>query len=342
MTWIIMGLIVVFLALAALIGCRRMGDTKTFMGREYTQALKGLSCLIVVMVHFPAEYGNTVQDLIGSFAYICVTFFFLCSGYGMRYSLEHKKGYLQHFLRKRLSALLIPVVVFNVCAFLIGVVWQGGVNASTLDWLLSISDWIKVLLMYCICFYLVYRFVFKEEKNRFLGDMAVCAFVLITSLITRLTEFKLTYLWTTECLGFAYGILLYRYKDRLVAFLNRKSALKTAVFFALSLVCGVTYLKMKNVFFLGDYVIKIILCLVMLMFLFSATLKIRIGNRVNQFLGKISYEVYLIHSAVIEVLLPMLPQWESGVMILIAYVVTIAASAAMNAVSKRLLALIPR
>jgi len=104
----------------------------------------------------------------------------------------------------------------------------------------------------------------------------------------------------------------------------------------------VIYLRAKNVFFLGDYIIKILLCIVMLMFLFSATLKMRIGNRVNQFLGKISYEVYLIHSAIIEVLLPMLPQWESGVLILIAYIVTIASAAAMNAASKRLLALIPR
>ena len=66
------------------------------------------------------------------------------------------------------------------------------------------------------------------------------------------------------------------------------------------------------------------------------------SNRVNQFLGKISYEVYLVHSTVIEVRLPLLPQWGSGVMILITYNVAIAAATAMNAVDKRLVALAVR
>ena len=63
------------------------------------------------------------------------------------------------------------------------------------------------------------------------------------------------------------------------------------------------------------------------------------SNRVNQFLGKISYEVYLVHSTVIEVRLPLLPQWGSGV---ITYNVAIAAATAMNAVDKRLVALAVR
>ena len=342
MTEMIMGMIVVFLALTALVGCRYTGDAKAFMGRDYTQALKGLSCLIVVMVHFPVEYGNAIQDLIGSFAYICVTFFFLCSGYGMRYSLDCKKGYLQHFLWNRVCALLIPVCVFNVGASLIKLGYEGAFHSSTLEWLLSVSNWTKVLLLYCVCFFVVYRFIFNKQENRFLGDIAVCLFVLLTSMITKLTDFKVTYLWPTECLGFAYGIMLYRYKERLIAFLSRRTMIKTAAFLALSLACGVLYLRTKRVFFFGDYIIKVLLCLVMLMFLFSATLRLRISNKANQFLGKISYEVYLVHSAVIEVLLPLLPQWGSGVMILIAYIVTIVAATAMNAVGKRLVSLAVR
>lgn len=56
--------------------------------KQNTHFIKGLSALIVVMVHFPADKVNPLQDGIGSFAYIAVTFFFFVSAYGMQYSIE--------------------------------------------------------------------------------------------------------------------------------------------------------------------------------------------------------------------------------------------------------------
>lgn len=45
------------------------------MSLEDTTFLKGFWCIIVVLVHVPVAYQNRIQDILGSFAYVGVTFF---------------------------------------------------------------------------------------------------------------------------------------------------------------------------------------------------------------------------------------------------------------------------
>ena len=52
-------------------------DNPQFMNKSSSDTLKGLCAMVVVMVHFPEAYQNTLQDAIGSFGYVAVTFFFL-------------------------------------------------------------------------------------------------------------------------------------------------------------------------------------------------------------------------------------------------------------------------
>ena len=88
-----------------------------FFSKDYTTVLKGLCCLIVIYVHVKEPHGNILQNAIGSFAYVCVTLFFMVSSYGMMVSIEHKRDYLQHFWRNRLLALLIPMILINIVNF---------------------------------------------------------------------------------------------------------------------------------------------------------------------------------------------------------------------------------
>ena len=56
-----------------------------------SRILKGAFCIIIILVHIPEVYQNKIQDLMGSFAYIGVTFFFMTSSYGMRLSMQKKR-----------------------------------------------------------------------------------------------------------------------------------------------------------------------------------------------------------------------------------------------------------
>lgn len=56
----------------------------SFFNLTNTTAMRGFWCIIVILVHIPAVYQNRIQDLMGSFAYIGVTFFFMTSAYGLK------------------------------------------------------------------------------------------------------------------------------------------------------------------------------------------------------------------------------------------------------------------
>ena len=115
--YILTALVPVALTLCVLYGNKRTGKQDSFMDKEFTRVLKGACCIIVILVHIPSAYSNKLQDDIGSFAYICVTLFFLMSAYGMNFSANRKPDYLRHFWRNRLSALLVPQFIINICAY---------------------------------------------------------------------------------------------------------------------------------------------------------------------------------------------------------------------------------
>ena len=61
------GLIPLVLFLIVLFPDKR-SDGENFFSKNYTTALKGLAAIVVIFVHVPAEFGNKLQDAIGSFA----------------------------------------------------------------------------------------------------------------------------------------------------------------------------------------------------------------------------------------------------------------------------------
>ena len=76
---------------------KRAENANDLFSKDYTSVLKGICCIVVVMVHIGPNYANFLQDAISSFGYICVTLFFMFSAYGMQLSVEYKKNYLNNF-----------------------------------------------------------------------------------------------------------------------------------------------------------------------------------------------------------------------------------------------------
>lgn len=149
--YLLTALIPLALFSVVLYGSKGAENQNGFMNREYTTIVKAACCIIVILVHIPAAYMNRLQDIMGSFAYVCVTLFFLMSAYGMSLSEKRKVGYMQHFWRNRLAALLIPQLLINICStVLMYVAIQRGYEN-----LFHINNYVVVLLGYCLWFWLV-------------------------------------------------------------------------------------------------------------------------------------------------------------------------------------------
>ena len=285
--------------------------------------LKGVCCLVVIYVHFHGAYTNTLQDAIGSFGYIAVTLFFLISAYGMMLSSERKKDYLNHFWRNRLVALLIPCL----CVNLVGIALNFVKGGSEWHAIYQINGYVKVLLQFCLWFYIIELCKRKWFPQRHqLGDCILIAGIVISSIFLYLfiyDDLSSTAGWCFERMGLVWGILLNRYYQPFVKWMDSHRCIKAVLLCVVSAVLGIAYLKYKMVWFLGAYLLKIILGLFIILFLFTATSNRRIGNRFGLWLGNVSYEVYLCHGMVMEFLAYAMSELSSGMFILLAVVATL-------------------
>ncbi|MCK9156329.1 MAG: acyltransferase [Paludibacteraceae bacterium] len=313
-------------------GCKKNEEGSDFMSKNYTNVLKACCCIIVIMVHVPAARGNMVQDALGSFAFVCVTFFFLFSAYGMNLSVKKNPSYVNGFWKNRLAALLIPCVVINVFEFFISTTIVG--FESSVKFLYEINNYVLVLLQYCFLFWLVQlgRKYYQEKT----ANVLLISIVFLSSILLYL----LTYSedssksgWCFERMGLVWGILAFSFFPLLKNFV-KFSFKSVAIVGMLCLLLGVAYLKYKYVYFYGEYLLKIVLGVVIVLFVFMLTSRLTLGNKIILFLGDISYEVYLTHGFIMYVLSRLFPSLTSGVFVVLTVAATILFSSIIHMVDK--------
>ena len=84
---------IALLIFAAVQGSKWNFNAATYMDKKYTNAVKGMMCVVIMYVHISNDYTNTVQNIIGSFAYVGVFTFFAISAFGCRTSVERSQSY---------------------------------------------------------------------------------------------------------------------------------------------------------------------------------------------------------------------------------------------------------
>lgn len=326
---------VVFVLLAGMSNTNKETDI-TLFSKKYTDALKSICCIVVVMVHFPPLFQNPMQDFIGSFAYVCVTLFFMISSYGMELSVEKKPDYLRHFWRNRLVSLLIPCAFVNLFAYLASIMIKGSDTPSDILW--TLNSYILILLEYCVWFYCVQLLRRKLNiTNHWIVDGLLIVGVVASSLFLYLPSegaLSSTLGWCYERYGLIWGIILYRFAPHIKKWLTGHRGTKLILFLVLSMMLGLAYLKYKTVFFYGEYMLKIILGFIIIVFMLLVTIGREYSNRIIIYLGAISYEVYLIHGFVIGSLQSLAPELSSGKFILLTYIFTVIFADIVHRLSK--------
>lgn len=332
--YMIMMSILAFLVLLLAFGAKYVSSgNDSFFDKHNSKAMRGFWCLIVVLVHIPTEYQNQIQDMIGSFAYIGVTFFFMTSAYGLSTGVR-KDTDSNKFWISRMPKLILPNWISNAVAVLLGGILLN--SSFSFDSLLHINGWVKWLVMCYIAFWIGYHFGWKEKFRR----PIICTIVIVFSILFYVLKFSgivQTSTWCPESIGFVWGIVLFANYDRINNFFNQKWILKVSVACVLSFALGVSYLIFKHIVFWGDYVLKILLGAVILSFILILNRKIRIGNKISYFLGDISFEVYLMHGFVFKIIARILPNINSGGFVLLSIVTTVILAAIVHIMCNKLL-----
>lgn len=296
---LIMVLFCISLAVIILLRAELETVNDGFFDLDNSKAMRGFWCLVVILVHIPAVYSNRIQDMIGSFAYIGVTFFFLTSGYGLTLSRDRNPDGIKVFWRKRLPKLLIVNWLINL---LFTAVFTALFHTEfSFIKIISLNKWI-IWLLGCYFIFWIYNLIFKKAiywKCFTVITICVCS-VLIYFLQLQGTITSTT--WTPECYGFIWGIILASNRTLFLKVFSNNWLRRLLISCCIALVLGLSYLKLKPIVFWGDYLLKIILGIAILLFVLIANTRIRFGNRINMFLGSISFEIYLVHGYVIDML----------------------------------------
>ena len=264
--------------------------------------------------------------------YTYVSFFLFFSGYGLMKSLLIKKNYLKTFFKKRFLSIVIPYYIINIISAIIllstnefyGTGYLIKNKRTKKDIILTFLGiytangqyWfvIELLILY-ILFYISHK-IFPKNKSLLINIILIFIIVLIgRSLpIHDKREYWFSYInYYESIMAFPYGMIISNYENSIVKFVqNEKFYYFILIIFGL-LGFTLTGLEVKieknniskglyefhNYFtsyktFFFRFSLQSLAVITLISFIFLLTMKVKIGNKLLEYYGDLSYEFYLV------------------------------------------------
>lgn len=321
--WIILILLLLVLLIGAKISKKNEWQENA-LSLDNSRAIQGFAAVAIIIHHLTQEIAPNagILNIFSEFGVLFVAIFFFFSGYGLYTSLKTKKDYLKDFLKKRLTAVLIPLYVC-ILIFMLSACMQGH-SYSLPEFLATISGWllinshmwyiIEITILY-IAFYIIYSLI----SNRKVATTVMALFVLLLTISSLLLghgqdlSSKYWFMgewWYNTTFAFVLGIVVSQNKTKLESFAKKYYKFLLPLFIALTIgFYFLTNYALNNFSYWNEYpghpgyTEKFICLSVQLPWvLFFVTslilimLKVRFYNKPLKFLGSISLELYLIHN----------------------------------------------
>lgn len=247
---------------------------------EHTNVAKGIACVMIVIHHIAGIEGLNIFSPFGGIG-VCI--FLICSGYGL--SISYKKYGLKNFIIKRFFRILIPFFVVDFITYIYLFLTSKDYSILTNTY---IFWYVYYIIIVYIIFYVIYKFFYKYRIP------------LIIIAIAGYSELRGYPVTIQQIFSFSIGILIFEYSNKLICIDNNKCKIFTG--FSLMILSAV-FLLLKNIFkiYNNNYLINVSNCV---MIIFGAVgiivlsyflLKERYSALALKFIGKLSYEVYLVH-----------------------------------------------
>lgn len=268
-----------------------------------TSALRGICAIEIVLGHLGAALPKSY--LLYPFqkaGILVVGIFFFLSGYGLIYNYLNKQAYLEGFLKKRLSALLLPVIIVWIIKSIVNFSMNPKSNIFVYMAQKNIfrtTNWFVWELLLC---YLIFYFAYKHFSIMYavyLNIIFAFVFILICY-FTRMTD-----PWYGSTLCFPMGIIVGINYDKIIYWMRKRIFYKAIYFTFLLAITSVLFILLPEGKFVTVVVTRNIASITFVLLVLLLLQKVKIGNKISLFLGKISYEIYLIHFSVINWLAPL-------------------------------------
>ena len=281
-------------------------ENSDYIGVKSTSGLKGFLAIGIVFHHL-SQWVTTGEEF-SNFGYMgtyIVSVFFFLSGYGLYVQNERKENYLNNFLGKRLSRILIPFMVISsiyliyrnlngqelTISFFVNLFKKGSTVIYN-GWFVNI-----IILMY-VFFYIS----FKMFSNRTISILINTILIVVYIILAIRLEYG--FWWYNSSLPFVLGLLWAKNKEYI------DGVLRNYYFVILVLITGLLFLShqydvvYKKLHLVDTYSYAFLANIdnvIFTIFFILITNKIDFANKYLLFLGKISFELYMIHGLVMSI-----------------------------------------
>lgn len=273
-----------------------------YLSKESVNAIKGLCAVGVMLQHITLSLEKPgIMFPFGYVGFLYVSLFFFFSAYGLSQGILKKKNYFSHFWERRLKKVYIPMVSVNILYtlwyyFIIQTKEISIINI-TKDLLgITLINGTEWYILSILFFYLIFFLSFQIENKK-----VACYIVLLLTIIYAYIcyWFHMDIKWYKSCFAFPLGLFLALYKERILKEWKQHFKIwKLAAFSGIFLEGGVLAYQLVN----GEnmnvgymILLQIIISILFVICYLLLSLKVIIYNKILNFLGEISFDIYLIH-----------------------------------------------
>lgn len=291
----ILPLLLLLLPLIGIQYCPSENNWNTeYLSKKTSSSIKGILCIAVLFHHLAQNISEGfIFHSFENIGFLFVSMFFFYSGYGLQKRNLTDDNYCHHFGLKRIPNVLFPYIVatfiywmasfFSSSPYSFKYVvksFLGNEPIVTFSWYV-----VAILIFYCV-FDLLLHLFHKNTKAIILGTGIFCILWIV---ICKFVLHRCSY-WYNSIHLLLIGICWATYEEKALKIFSKKIWLWifiTAVSFCVSIFLSYSQLSIVH------YTFRILLTVLFVFLLLFLLMKFKISNPVLNFLGNISYEVYL-------------------------------------------------
>ena len=313
--YLFLSILFIWLCLAICKGKRLPGDFSV----EATLPLRGLLAVGIVFHHISQRVALVVPDVWGVSQFefwgppIVAVFFFL-SGYGLMKNLQVKgASYLDGFLRKRMTKVFLPLLLCSLVYSVADLGISGGQFADMrVDWPFLPNAWFCVTIAVCYFAFYVITLCTKQRMTRLL----VWMWVFTLGYVVCLKALGFRNWWFQSVVSLNMGLSVALFEGRIRKLLAGHFRLLACTLF---LVVGILAFGTSRWDVAGFPCGTVLLSAFVgtLIYILSCGYSLPMCG-LSRFLGRHSYEIYLVQGAVVSVVFgrayTYIPDWWLAMM----------------------------
>ena len=276
-----------------------------YLSNKSTKSLKGLLALLIIFHHISQKVttGENFSNFEYMGRYIVALFFFL-SGYGLYFQYSNNVNYMKNFLRKRLVRIFIPFYVFIV----IYVIYRATLGeVINMDFFLSFwkdhsniiyNGWfVNSIIVLSVIFYI--SFVRNNSKTSFYTLTVLTLVYIFWKVYQDHGDWEYV-----SMMAFLLGIFWMKNRVSIDKIIEKNYFISLVLFSVLMYIFRHYEVIMENIGITNKYVyygiVGNICTMVFVVYFLLLTNKLNFSNKYLDFLGDISFEIYMIHGLVMH------------------------------------------